>query len=130
MTQMGTDDENRDRPFDEISNLLKRHYKPSKEIKADEFWEKVSKKIDSLFHKEVFSKNYKNEDGKMLSDEERYWLGLEEYIKNEVSSLKHKAITDHILMCNDCRKNYVDILDKKKLVSDNFLSYSLNTFSV
>ena len=114
---MGTDGENKDKSFDEISDLLKRFYKPSKEIKNEEFWDKVSKKIDSLFHKEILSEATHDDKGEILSEETRYWQGLEEYIKNEVSSLKHKTITDHLLVCNECRKNYVDLLDKKKLVS-------------
>lgn len=114
---MGTDGENKDKPFDEISDLLKRFYKPGKEINTEEFWEKVSKKIDSLFHKEVLSEKTHDSSGAILSEEGRYWLGLEEYIKNEISSLKHKTITDHLLQCNECRKNYVDLLDKKKPVS-------------
>lgn len=111
---MGSDDENKDKAHDEISNLLKRFYKPSCELEQEEFWEKVSSKIDSLFHKELFSEKHFNEKGVLLSDEERYWLGLEEYLRNEVSSLKHKAISDHLLSCKECMKNYNDLLDKKK----------------
>ena len=89
---MGTDDENRDKPYDEISELLKEFYKPSKEINSNEFWDDLSKKIDSLFHKELLSEKCFNEEGDLLSEEVRYWLGLEEYLKNEVSSVKHKTI--------------------------------------
>ena len=37
MIQMGTDGENKDKSYDEISNLLKRFYKPDKEIDPDVF---------------------------------------------------------------------------------------------
>ena len=115
---MGTDGENKDKPYDEISDLLKRFYKPDKEIDPDVFWKEVSKKIDSLFHKEIFSEKTFNDKKEVLSDEERYWLGLEEYINNEVSSLKHKTITEHLLNCKECRQNHNDFLDKKKVSSD------------
>lgn len=114
---MGTDDENKDKPYDEISELLRKHYRPSKEIDPDVFVSEVLSKIDSLFHKEIFSENYLNKSGESISDEERYWLGMEDYLNNKVSSLKHKVITDHILKCKDCRKNYTQLLDKKKVLS-------------
>ncbi len=115
---MGTDEENKDKPFDEISELLKRSYKPDKEIDQNKFWDEVSKKIDSLFHKELYSDSFVNEQGILMSDEERYWLGIDEYIKNEIGSLKHKTITDHLLHCKECRQNYNDMLDKKKPMID------------
>ena len=121
MIQMGTNDENKDKPYDEISELLKKYYKPQNEINPESFWDEVSKKIDSLFHKELYSEKVINNEGLLLSEEERYWLGLEEYVKNEASSLKHKVITEHLLKCRECRKNYNDFLDKKKpvnLISD------------
>lgn len=120
MIQMGTDGEkgeNKDKPYDEISDLLKRFYKPKEEIDQDKFWRDVSNKIDSLFHKELYSDMIVNEQGVIFSDEERYWLGLEEYIKNEVPALKHKNITEHLLKCKECRQNYNDLLDKKKPIN-------------
>ena len=114
---MGIDDENKDKPYDEISELLKKHYKPDKELDSDIFAEEVLKKIDSLFHKEIFSENYFNENGESASDEERYWSGLEKYLNNKLSSLKHKTITDHLLKCKDCRRNYTQLRDKKKVLS-------------
>ena len=128
---MGIDEEkgkNKDKPSDEISELLKKFYKPSKENNSEEIWSNISKKIDSLFHKEIRSEQCFDQRGALLSEEARYWLGLEEYIKNEVHSLKHKMITEHLLKCNECRKNYNDVLNKKKLVND-VLSYN-NFFSV
>lgn len=115
---MVTDEENKDKPYDEISDLLKKFYKPKKEIESEMFWKEVSKKIDSLFHREIFSDKELNDNNIKFTDEERYWLGLEEYIKNEVTSLKHKAMTDHLLKCKECRQNYVYLLDKKKLVNE------------
>ena len=115
---MGTDEDNKDKPYDAISELLKRFYKPDKEIDLDEFWGEVSKKVDSLFHKELYSDSLVNEQGVLMSDEERYWLGIEEYAKNEIGSLKHKTITDHLLQCKECRQNYNDLLDKKKPMID------------
>ena len=109
---MGTDDTSK--PYDELSELLKKYYKPSKELSQNEFWEKVSKKINTLFHKELFSEKHFNDEGVLLSDEERYWMGLGEYISNEVPSLKHKTISEHLLSCKECMKNYTDVLDKKK----------------
>ena len=117
MIQMGTDEENKDKPYDEISELLKKHYKPSKEIDPEDFVKEVLNKIDSLFHKEIFSENYFNEDGQPASDEERYWLGLEKYLNNKLPALKHKTITDHLLKCKDCRKNYTNLMNKKKVLS-------------
>lgn len=120
---MGTDGENgekgenKDKPYDEISDLLKRFYKPKEEVDQDKFWRDVSNKIDSLFHKELYSEKIVNEQGVIFSDEERYWLGLEEYIKNEVPALKHKNITEHLLKCKECRQNYNDLLDKKKPIN-------------
>ena len=114
---MGIDEENRDKPYDEISELLKKYYKPDKETDTEEFTKEVLNKIDSLFHKEIFSEVYFNDDRGPFSDEERYWAGLEEYLNNKVSSLKHKTITDHLLKCKDCRKNYIEIKDKKKVLS-------------
>ena len=96
---MGTDEENKNKSFDETRELLNKFYKPDKEIDKELFWQEVSKKIDSLFHKELFLEKCFNEQGTLLSDEERYWLGLEQYINNDVSSLKHKMITDHLLEC-------------------------------
>ena len=121
---MGTDDENKDKPYDEISELLKKHYKPSKEIDPEDFVKEVLNKIDSLFHKEIFSENYFNENGEPASDEERYWSGLEEYLNNKIPSLKHKTITDHLLKCKDCRKNYTQLMDKKKVLSRIVNQYS------
>ena len=114
---MGTDEENKDKPYDEISELLKKYYKPNKETDPGIFVKEVLNKIDSLFHKEILSENYFNEKGGSASDEERYWLGLEEYLNNKVSSLKHKTITDHLLKCKDCRKNYSQLMDKKKVLN-------------
>ncbi len=114
MTHMGTNDENKDKPYDEIGELLKKHYKIEKEIDPDMFWSEVSKKLDSLFHKELYSEKIVNNEGLMLSEEERYCLGLEEYVNNEVSSIKHKLITEHLLKCKECRQNFNSFLDKKK----------------
>lgn len=117
MIQMGTDEENKDKPYDEISELLKKYYKPDEELDPEEFTKEVLNKIDSLFHKEIFSENCFDGSGEPASDEERYWLGLEEYLTNKTSSLKHKTITDHLLKCKDCRKNYTRLMDKKKVLS-------------
>lgn len=134
MIQMVTDEENgenrdkeenKDKPYDEISDLLKRFYKSDKEISQNVFWEKVLKQIDSLFHKELLSEKYSDDLGNVLSDEARYWIGLEEYVKNEVSSLRHKLITDHLLNCNECRQNYNDLLDKKKPLNEIFTLLNL-----
>ena len=123
---MGIDDENKGGSYDDISELLKRFYKPDKEIDLDGFWEEISDKIDSLFHKELYSEKIVNNDGSIMSDEERYWLGIDEYIKNEVASLKHKTITDHLLKCKECMQNYSSRLDKKKemieLVNKKFVT--------
>lgn len=110
---------NKDKNYDEISDLLRRYYKLPKESDSEEFIKSVSKKIDSLFHKEVMTDKCIDETGKKLSDEERYWFGLEQYINNEVSSLKHKTITDHLLKCKECMHNYTEQLDKKKLVNES-----------
>ncbi|OGI10243.1 MAG: hypothetical protein A3I68_07905 [Candidatus Melainabacteria bacterium RIFCSPLOWO2_02_FULL_35_15] len=115
---METDDENKGKPYDEISELLKKHYKSDKEADPDIFTQEVLRKIDSLFHKEIFSDNYFNEKREPVSDEERYWSGLREYLNNTVSSLKHKTITDHLLKCKDCRKNYTQLMNKKKASRD------------
>lgn len=124
---MGTDEENKDKPYDEISELLKKHYKPDKEIDSEIFAKEVLSKIDSLFHKEILSENYFNEKGEPASDEERYWSGLEEYLNNKISSLKHKTITDHLLKCKDCRKNYTQLMDKKKSRGTiNYLSTAIS----
>ena len=114
---MGTDEENKDKPHDEISELLKKYYKPKKEINPELFAKEVLRKIDSLFHKEVFSDDCFNAKGESISEEERYWLGLEEYLNNKLSALKHKTITDHLLKCKDCRANYTKLADKKKVLS-------------
>ena len=114
---MGTDEENKDKPYDEISELLKKYYKPNQEIDPEIFTQEVLNKIDSLFHKEILSENYLNEKGEPASDEERYWSGLEGYLNNKLPSLKHKAITDHLLKCKDCRKNYIQLMNKKKVLS-------------
>ena len=115
---MGTDDENKEKNFDELSELLKKYYKPPKELDAEELWESTSKKIESLFHKEIISDKKCDSAGIILSDEERYWTGLEEYIQNKVSSLRHKTITDHLLRCKECRVNYTKLLDKKKVIDE------------
>ncbi len=120
MIQMPTDGDNKDNSFDEISSLLKKYYKPETEVDIDKFWEDVENKIDSLFHKEIFSSKSSNDEGNILSDEERYWLGLEEYIDNKASAIKHKTITDHLLVCKECRQNYSDYIDKKKVPSEFF----------
>ena len=114
---MGIDGENKDKHFDEISELLKTFYKPEDAIDPEQFWKEISRKIDSLFHKEMYSEQIINEEGILLTDEERYWLGLEGYLKNEVSSLKHKTITDHLLACKECRQKYSESLNKKKLIN-------------
>ena len=128
---MATDDENWDKEdnknkqYDEISELLKKHYKPQKETNPEEFVKNVTRKIDSLFHGEIISERSLDEDGNVLSDETRYWLGLEEYILNKLPSLKHKTVTDHLLDCKDCRQNYTDFLektDKKKVGDQEFLN--------
>ena len=117
MTPMGTDGNDKDKPSDQISELLKKHYKLNKKQDVEQFVENVMSKIDSLFHKDVFSQKCINDDGRTLTDEERYWLGLEEYANNNVTALQHKTITDHILSCKACRKNYNDFIDKKKELS-------------
>ena len=111
------DDENKNKPYDEIGELLKKHYKPDKQIDSESFIKDLFNKIDSLFHKEILSEKSISAAGQLLSDEEKYWLGLEEYINNDISSLKHKTITDHLLKCKECRKNYDSMLDKKKTTS-------------
>lgn len=122
---MGTNGE--DKPYDEINELLKKYYKPDKELNDEEFFKNLSRKLDSLFHREVYSDKIQDNEGNFLSDEKRYWLGLEEYLKNDVSSLKHKAITSHLLACKECRKNYNDLSDKKKLNLDSVyrISYTV-----
>jgi len=121
MIQMVTDGENKDKPYDEISDLLKKYYKPEKEIDSDKFWDNVEKKIDSLFHKELYSDRITDENGRILTDEERYWIGLDEYLKNQTGSIKHKTITEHLLGCKECRSNYNNLLDKKKLILESRL---------
>ncbi len=115
---MAVDDENKDKSQDDIGELLRKYYKPEKELDPESFVKNVSRKIDSLFHKEIFSDTLTDSDNNNLSEEERYWLGIEEYIRNEVSSLKHKAITDHLLICKECRHNYNLLLDKKKVIKE------------
>ncbi|MBI2996418.1 MAG: hypothetical protein HYY52_06920 [Candidatus Melainabacteria bacterium] len=115
------DGENKDKPYDGLGELLKKYYKVDNFIDSQEFWEDVSGKIESLFHKEIFSEKVVGSNGELLSDEERYWLGLEEYIKNETPSLKHKVVTDHLLICKQCRHNYNDLLDKKKVIFNNLV---------
>ncbi len=124
MIQMATDGENKDKPYDEISDLLKKYYKPEKEIDPVEFWDDVAKKIDSLFHKELYSDKTTDENGRMLTDEERYWMGLDEYLKNQTGSIKHKTITEHLLSCKECRNNYNNLLNKKKLVLSSLYALS------
>ncbi len=118
-----------DKNQDEISELLKKFYKPKNETNPDQFWDELSKKIDCLFHREIFTDRVSNSEGKILTDEEKYWLGLEEYINNEVNSLKHKSITDHILDCKECRKNYNNLLDKKKIILDVNKEFFLASFA-
>lgn len=121
---MGTDDagKNNEKNFDDLSELLKKYYKPPKELDAEALWESTSKKIESLFHKEIVSEKKYDTSEKLLSEEERYCLGLEEYIQNKVSSMRHKIITDHLLRCPECRANYNKLLDKKKLIFENVLT--------
>ena len=107
MIQMVTDGENK--------------VKPEKEIDSDKFWDNVEKKIDSLFHKELYSDRITDENGRILTDEERYWIGLDEYLKNQTGSIKHKTITEHLLGCKECRSNYNNLLDKKKLILESRL---------
>lgn len=101
------------KPQDELSNLLKHFYKPNTDINIEEYWKKISGDIESLFHLEMFSEKSIKSDGSKYSDEERYWMGLEEYVSNSLSSIKHKMITDHLLKCSNCRQNYNKLLDKK-----------------
>ena len=117
MILMVTDGENKNKNNDELSELLKKYYKQPKEEDLEKFWQGISKKLDSLFHKEVLTDSVFDENGLPLSEESRYWKGLEEYIKNEVNAIKHKTVTDHILTCQECRKNYNDLLNKKKVNS-------------
>ncbi len=123
MTQMPHDGDNKDKPYDELSELLRKYYKPNEEIEPEVFWEQLEKKIDSLFHKEVLSEKKINDKDEPLSDEERYWIGLEEYMDNKVSSIKYKTITSHLLICKECRQNYNDFLNKKKVLIDGVRSY-------
>lgn len=113
MIQMETDDKNKDKNFNDIRELLKKHYKPVNNINADKLWDNLSKKIDSLYHKEIISDKAFDNNGNLLSQEDRYWLGFDEYIKNETSSIKHKIITEHLLSCKECRKNHNDFSTKK-----------------
>lgn len=126
---MGTDnDKTGNNQSDELSELLKKHYKSEEELNPELFWKDISKKIDSLFHKEIFSSRIINELGESFTEEERYWLGFEEYINNKMNSLKHKSITDHLLLCKECRQNYNKILDKKKETID-LNKIRINNFS-
>lgn len=111
-------DDEKDKSFDQISELLKKHYKPDKHTDENQLVTDILDKIDSLFHKEILSEKIADEKGELLSDEERYWTGLNDYINNKMSALKHKQITEHLLKCNACRKNHSESLDKKK---DKFL---------
>lgn len=125
---MPNDNDNNDNNDNDISKLLRKYYKPKDDITPEQFWDELSKKIDCLFHREVFTEKACNENGALFTDEEKYWMGLDEYVRNEVSSLKHKTITDHLLTCKDCRKNYNDLLDKKKVL-ENLLIYSASSRS-
>lgn len=107
---MATDDDN------ELSDLLGKYYKPDIEVDLNKTWQNISKKIDSLFHEEILSNVMVKEDGSKYTTEERYWLGIEEYINNKVTSFKHRVITEHLLTCKECRKNYSDSLNKKKVM--------------
>ena len=100
----------------ELSDLLGKYYKPDTETDLNKTWESVSKKINSLFHEEILSDIDIREDGLKYTIEEKYWLGIDEYINNKVNSFKHRIITEHLLKCKECRKNYNDSLDKKKVV--------------
>lgn len=108
---MAIDNENKE-PFDQLKDLLNKHYKPDQKNDDNAFWESLSKKIDSLFHKEIFSDQLLREDGDPMTDEERYSLGLKEFAANKVNSFKHKEITDHLLICPECRKNYINLIEK------------------
>lgn len=114
---MTKDDENKDKQLDELGELLRKYYKPENEIDPEDLWEKISDNIDSLFHKEIMSDPYYKADGEISNTEDCYWKGLDDYINNKLSSLKHKIITDHLLKCSECRKNYVEMVDKKKVLS-------------
>ena len=107
---MTIDDDN------EISDLLGKYYKPDTEVDLNKAWESVSKKISSLFHEEILSEVSLKEDSSKYTIEERYWLGLDEYINNKVNSFKHRVVTEHLLKCKECRKNCNDSLDKKKVM--------------
>lgn len=117
MNLMNGDDDNfGNKPQDEISDLLKNFYKPNKEINVEEYWKKISGNIESLFHAEMFSDKIIKYGSSKYSDEERYWLGLEEYLNNEITAIKHKMITNHLLDCSACRQNFNKLMDKKKEV--------------
>ena len=115
-------DDEKDGSFDQISELLKKYYKPDKQADENQLVSDILEKIDSLFHKEILSEQLTDENGELLSDEGRYWTGLNNYINNKVSALKHKQITEHLLKCKACRKNHSETLSKKK---DNFSSTEL-----
>ena len=115
-------DGEKNEPFDQISDLLKRYYKPDKCSDENQLVENILEKIDSLFHKELLSEKAIDDNGGLLMEEERYWLGLNDYINNKVSALKHKQITEHLLKCKACRKNHSEVLNKKK---DNYATFSL-----
>jgi len=105
-----------DNPQDKLSELLRNFYKPQQDFNIEKLWENISGNIDSLFHSDMFSEKMLKSDGTRYSDEEKYFMGIEEYINNDVSSIKHKIMSDHLLSCKECRQNYNKILDKKKEV--------------
>ena len=99
-----------------LTNLLKESYKLPSEIENASLWNSINEKLDSIYHKEIFSESL----DESYSGKERYLVGLSEFIDGEVSASKANKINEHLLQCSDCRRTYLSLCKQKQAIKESF----------
>ena len=110
---------------DNLSELLRKSFELPAELEEINLWERVSNKIDSEYHKELFSESLANSPE--ISIQEKFIIGLSEYIDNECSPEKANIITEHLLECSSCREYYLSLIKQKKALTYSFKELEKNS---
>ncbi len=83
---------------------------------------KLEKEKLEIFHEEILAE----ETGELSSIEDRYWLGLSEYIDNECAPSKQRKITEHLLECSLCRERFNSLTDLNEVIKEKVLRKDSN----
>lgn len=104
--------------------LAKVYHLPSSQRKTTEkplakdlFVTKSKKSVQSaleVFHAEILAEPTEE----LVSIEDRYWLGLSNYIDSECTPAKHREITEHLIDCPLCRERFKELQNLNKVIAD------------